>query len=147
MENEHPKQHKDILKAPKRNMLVALIDADEFVEFEGYDLELREYNAWNSVDLVVWGEWRITSQQVVLWKIIQLLQLILITGRYGLVLPGSAKCFANLNQDCKLKNIHQIYGAVGMDGSVYPGYKVFKKAWIRHYYKELGRSGYGELWV
>lgn len=119
---------------------VALIDADEFVEFEeGYDLErlLREYNEHTGIVLT----WKLFGANGRISKptgsVVENYPVASTDIDYGPIWFGpawSAKCFANLNQDCRLKNIHQIYGAVGMDGSVYPGYKVFKKAWIRHYY-------------
>lgn len=119
---------------------IAFIDADEFVEFEeGYNLEklLSEHSEYPGIIL----SWRLYGANGRVSKP---------TGGlveshpepddsidYGKLWYGaewSVKSFANLRKSPVVKHIHLIEGAVNMNGGNTPEYKIFHKAWIRHYY-------------
>lgn len=119
---------------------IAFIDADEFVEFEdGYNLErlLSEHSELTSIYL----SWRLYGANGRIQKpkgsVIESYPLHDDETNYGYVFGAaqwSVKSFANLHTNLKIRNIHIIEGGVNMNGDHYPEYKVFKKAWIRHYY-------------
>ena len=119
---------------------IAFIDADEFVDFEeGYNLErlLSEHSEHTGIIL----SWRLYGANGRLKKpeggVIESYPIPDDTTEYGSVWFGrqwSVKSFANLRKNPIVKHIHLIEGAVNMDGGDYPEYKIFRKAWIRHYY-------------
>lgn len=119
---------------------IAFIDADEFVEFEeGYSLDrlLMEYSEHTGIIL----SWRLYSANGRIKRpqggIVESYPKYDDVSDYTKVWFGAqwaVKCFANLKKNPTVKNVHWINGAINMNGRYYPECKVYKKAWIRHYY-------------
>lgn len=118
----------------------AFIDADEFIEFEdGYSLDrlLGEYAEYMGIML----SWRLYGANGRVKRpkggVIDSYPEYDDTTDYIKVWGGAewaVKSIANLKKNPTMKHIHWAHGAINMNGGYYPECKVYKKAWIRHYY-------------
>lgn len=118
---------------------LAFIDADEFVDFEGeYDLErlLAEYDEYPAVML----SWMLYNANGRIEKpncgVIEAYPQAQPNADHCQIWHGmewSVKSFVNMKRHPQMKHIHIAYDAVNIEGGAEPG-KIFKKAWLRHYY-------------
>lgn len=119
---------------------IAFIDADEYVDFEeGWNLErlLKEHKDYPAVML----SWMLYSANGRVEKpqggVIESYPNADVNVNYKYIWFGaqwSVKSIVNTKNYKGCKHIHWAEGAVNMIGNTTPEYKVFKKAWIRHYY-------------
>lgn len=119
---------------------IAFIDADEYVDFEeGWNLErlLKEHDAFPAVML----SWMLYSANGRIAKpdggVIESYPKADVDVDYKNIWFGAHWCLksiVNTKNYKGFKNIHWAKDAVNMNGNSTPEYKVFRKAWIRHYY-------------
>jgi hypothetical protein len=119
---------------------LAFIDADEYVEFEdGWNLErlLSEHDEYPGIML----SWMLYGANGRVERptggVIESYPLPDVKVDYVSLFYQpcwQVKSFANMKFVPSVINIHVIEGAVNMNGEATPEVKLFKKAWIRHYY-------------
>lgn len=119
---------------------IAFIDADEYVDFEeGWTLErlLKEHDAYPAVML----SWMLYSANGRVEKpqggVIESYPKANVDVDYCRIWGDTEWTFKSIVNTMKykgFKHIHWAKGAVNMNGSTEKELKVFKKAWIRHYY-------------
>lgn len=119
---------------------LAFIDADEYVDFEdGWNLErlLSEYDEYPGIML----SWMLYGANGRVERptggVIESYPLPDVKVDYISLFYQpcwQVKSFANMKFVPSVINIHVIEGAVNMNGEATPEVKLFKKAWIRHYY-------------
>lgn len=120
---------------------IAFIDADEFIDFEeGYDLHklLNEYDAFPAIML----SWMLYSangrierpEGGVVESYPNPITDIDYVNNIFYQHCWTVKSIVNLRHNVSFCNIHVAHGAINMNGNFFPEQKVFKKAWIRHYY-------------
>lgn len=119
---------------------IAFIDADEYVDFEeGWNLErlLKEHEDYPAIMLswMLYGaNGRVEKPQ---GGVIESYPNADVNVNYKYIWFGaqwSVKSIVNTKNYKGFKHIHWAEGAVNMIGNTTPKYKVFKKAWIRHFY-------------
>lgn len=119
---------------------IAFIDADEFIDFEeGWNLErlLSEHDSFPAIML----SWMLYTANGRIEKptgnVIDSYPNPNIVVDYNKIwgdVQWTFKSIVNTKRYQGFKHIHWAHGAVNMNGSTKKELRVFKKAWIRHYY-------------
>lgn len=119
---------------------LAFIDADEFVDFEEeYNLErlLNEYDDYPAI-MLSWMLYpacgRIERPTCGVVEAYPTPDLNADENKIWFGVEWSIKSFVNMKHHPRMKHIHLAEGAVNMNGNTFIEPKVWKKAWIRHYY-------------
>lgn len=119
---------------------IAFIDADEYVDFEeGWNLErlLKEHEDYPAI-MLSWmlysASGRITKPQGGVIESYPKADVDMDYCGIWCDTEWTFKSIVNTKKYKGFKNIHWAKGAVNMNGSIEKEPKVFKKAWIRHYY-------------